>query len=111
MSFPALLARDVTILTATSSTNRYGDTAADWSAPASRTAQCWFDQQTGADLLSHRSGIVTQARAFFDTTSSLAAGERVVIDDATYEVIGSPDIAWTPRGPHHIEAQLRAVAG
>lgn len=111
MSLATLLSRDVMILTGTATTDRYNDTVLDWSAPTSRSAKAWFAQQDTSDDHEHRNAKITEGTVTFEVSAALAADERVVIDDTTYEVVGTPNVARTPRGPHHIEARLRVVLG
>lgn len=111
MSLQRLLDRDATILTAASTTDRYGDMILDWSSPATRPTRVSFAQQGTTSELDHRAGTTIDGLATFDLSAQLAAGERVVIDGVTYSVVGQPRYAPTPRGPHHIEAHLKAVVG
>lgn len=111
MLFTTFLARTVTILTPGSTTDRYNNTVLDWAAPTSRNAKAWFAQQTASEDHAQRDAQVTEGTATFSADVGLTPSDRVLIDSTTYEVVGQPHIAWTPRGPHHVEVRLRAVAG
>lgn len=111
MPLANLLTRTVTILTPGTTTDRYNNIVADWTAPTERSARAWFAQQTSTEDHTQRDAQVTEGTATFAPDVGLSASDRVVVDGATYEVVGVPNVAWTPRGPHHVEAHLRAVVG
>lgn len=107
----ATILRPMTALTATSSTDRYGDTIIDWSAPVSRTVNGWFQETSTTEDRDHRDARVVEGTGTFDIASAVQAGERIVIDGTTFDVVGAPTVRPTPRGPHHVEARLRSVVG
>lgn len=111
MSLKALLARDVVIQTGTPTTDRYNNTTLDWSAPRERQAKAWLAQQSTIENHQQRDATVTSVSATFEVSAELDARERVVVDGQVYEVDGLPNVAHTPRGPHHVEASLKAVVG
>lgn len=111
MSLATLLVRDVVIQTAGTTVDRYNNTIADWSAPTERSAKAWLAQTENGEVFDHRDATVWSFTATLDITAELQPYERVVIDGQVYEVVGRPNVAHTPRGPHHIEATLRRCAG
>lgn len=111
MSLADLLVRTVTIQTAVATVDRYGDETNDWSVPIERSASAWIAQTVATEDLTHRDATVSTLAITLEVSAALTAEERVVVDGVPYEVVGEPNVAWTPRGPHHTEALLRAVIG
>lgn len=111
MSLATIVVRPCTIQTGTSATDRYNNTITDWSSPTERASKVWFAQQSTIDDNDHRTATITRGAATFLLEAALVAGERVVLDGVMYDVVGEPNYAPTPRGQHHIEAQLVAVVG
>lgn len=106
-----LLVRNVTILEATTSTDRYNNTILDWTSPTETPARAWVAQTSTVEDHEQRDAAITTVTATFETCTPITATSRVVLDGTTYEVDGEPLVAWTPRGAHHVEATLRAVVG
>lgn len=51
----------------------------------------------------------TRFLLYLPSDASIDGGDQVVADARTFEVEGSPNLASTPRGPHHWEVTLREV--
>jgi hypothetical protein len=111
MGFSTLLWKDVTILTPGAAVDRYNNTISDWTSSSSRVVKAWAAQTNSFDNEDHRAATVATLHATFNSSAALTANERVVIDGKTYEVVGEPNYAPTPRGVHHIEADLQACIG
>lgn len=111
MSLTSLMVRPVTILTAGTRTDGYGDTTLDWTSPTSESSNGWLAQQSSSDSLDGRNATTTALVLDLPAGTPITAQDRVVIDGVTYEVSAGPMSAWTPRGEHHIECQLRLVRG
>lgn len=70
----------------------------------------WIEQRQTNELVDGRSTVIT--RQFFITNElEIAAEDRIVDGDNTYEVDGAPAILPTPSGPHHAEMVLLLVTG
>lgn len=111
MSLTSLLVRTVTILTADSRTDAYGDTQPDWTTPTGESVNGWLAQQSSIQDLDGRNATSTALILTVPAGTVITARNRVVIDGRTYEVSAEPIAAWTPRGEHHIEAQLEVIDG
>lgn len=113
MSFRDLLVREATVIQPGETQDRYGSRQPDWSAPAlENTERCWLNQQGSTeDRAGGRDAVIVDAIYFAEPGSAVTAASRVIVDGTTYEVVGRPRSAWTPRGEHHIEADLKAVSG
>lgn len=107
------MVHDVTLLRPATSTNRYGDTVADWSAPPADTfnEKGWFTRTATSEMAEGREAITDDAELTLMGDSALDETMRVVHRGNTYEVRGSIQRADTPEGTHHLTAQLRKVAG
>ena len=111
MSIASLAVRPVVIQTAGARTDAYGDTQPDWTTPTTVAAGGWLAQQSSIEDLDGRAATASTLALFLPAGTVITARNRVVIDARTYEIIGEPHKAWTPRGEHHVEVQLQAVDG
>lgn len=112
MSFAALLTQTVTIIEPGTSTDTYGNEVADWGAGATTTTGPGLIQQTDAtEVTVDRDTVVSNLMLFLPPDRTITALCRATEGERTFEVIGEPDLLRTPRGPHHVEARLRHVAG
>ncbi len=51
--------------------------------------------------------IIANARLFLGPESSITGRSEVTVESKRYQVVGKPAEMRTPRGVHHIEANLR----
>jgi hypothetical protein len=91
----------------------YGDTLnLDYDNGTTATVKGWFDQltetesQTPTRDVQEVTGIV-----FLPHGTPIDTDARVKVDGSTFQVLGPPKVAWTPRGAHHIEVSVRYVDG
>lgn len=106
-----LLVRDVTIVHPGSTTDRYSNTVANWDTATRTIASGWLAQRDATEVLDGRDALVTTLVLFLDAGTDITGRDRVDVDGITYEVVGNPLLAWTPRGAHHLEVVLRTVEG
>lgn len=111
MTLTSLLIHDVTIVTAGSSTSRYGDTEKDWSTATSETVKGWVSQRSGLEDHDHREAQASEWVLFLHPEATITALDRVTWSGITFEVDGPILPAWSPRGEHHQEVPLRVVTG
>lgn len=111
MSFEALLVHDVTILTATSSESRYGDTEKNWTDPTESTVKGWVSQRSQLEDHDQREAQVSDWVLFLHPDATISGANRVRWEGITFEVEGPVNPAWSPRGVHHLEVPLRVVTG
>ncbi len=94
-----------------------GDAVETWTEDTTPT-DAWVEQR-GLGL---RGGLETEQLGGRDTVSvdwlvivplgtDVEAYDRVIHDARTFEVVGLPATAPTPRGPHHLELNCRWVEG
>lgn len=107
-----------TILAPGSRTDGNGDAIDDWDHPVTvaSAVDVWLQQTSATADVDHRAAeIVTAHLTIWDPTIAVAQGHSVVCTGAagahTWTVDSTPHVATTPRGPHHIEVQLRRVEG
>jgi hypothetical protein len=107
------LPHTVTVQRASSSSDRYGNSEPDWSAPSEAEVRAFVQQRTlpGEQHADGRQVVVTGWVAFMDPATAIAAGDRVVWDGRTFEVDGVPGSMWTTTAAHHLEVALRTVDG
>lgn len=113
MTLGNMMVRDVTLMRPTYTTDRYGNSVADWSDAATIELRGWLGRQSASEEHGTRvgAGVEQWTLVLDDVSESVATGDRVLVDAQTFEVDGPVLTAWTPRGPHHLEVTLRAVAG
>jgi hypothetical protein len=111
MAIDHFMITPVTIVHPGTLTDRYGDTRPDWAAATETETTAWLTQLEVSEQLLRRDAEVADHRLFVRPDVTVAAGDRVVGDGLTFEVVGPPHKARTPTAVHHIEAMLRSVVG
>lgn len=111
MSLSSLMVHDVTVVHAATITDRYGNLTKDWTNPTRTTVRGWVARRSETEVVDGREAEVSDWVVFLPTGTVITGGDRVEWNGNVFEVNGPPNEAWTPRGPHHIEAQLSAVTG
>jgi len=112
MSFSRLLIQTVTVLTRSTTKDRYGNTVDDWSSPTTRSVSAWVAQTGSVEDLLGRDATTTVAVVFLPAGDPITAYDRVTLPDGvTYAVDGVPNPANSRRGVHHIVVKLRNVEG
>lgn len=69
----------------------------------------WFgDTRVRESIDQTRDPMASAGVMTLEPGQDVQAGDRLLLDGTVlYEVIGDPVNAWTPRGPHHLEAYVR----
>jgi hypothetical protein len=70
-----------------------------------------LQQQGGTEAVDGRLTQVGDWVLVLPPDVELGGNDRVVARELTFEVVGPPNVVRTGRGPHHVEARLRHVAG
>ena len=110
-SFDRFLVHPVELLVPATTTNRYGDTVADWSSPATIAERGWITRETSTEVAGGREAVTSEWSLTLPATSQVAANHRVRYDGVDYEIVGDIERASTPRGAHHLVVRLRSVRG
>lgn len=104
----------VTILTATETTNRYGDTTLDWSTPDTRSVEAIVYPTTSSEDNDKRTALITALTVLFPTAEPppLDHRNRIIARGETWEVDGDIGDWRSPWGwqPGH-QVNLRRVEG
>jgi hypothetical protein len=111
VSFESFMVHDLTIVRPGTATGRGSDVVKDWATATDTAATGWIAQANADDVRDDRAGDVSEWTLQTAAATDIAPGDRVVWGDLTFDVVGRPNPAWTPRGEHHIEARLRVVEG
>lgn len=111
MSIASLSVRDVVVMTAPLIGDRYGDAIFDWDHPTVRTIKGWVSQTASLVTNDHRVGVSTNTSLVVAADEAITVYDRVEIDGETFTIDGDPHVAWTPRGPHHMEVSLKRWVG
>jgi len=111
VSLDSLLTQTVTIVRAGTATSRYGDTAKDWTTSTSTTTRGWISQRGSDEDPANREAEIGTWVLFVGPDETITGRDRVIWNGTTFEVVGPPTLAYTPRGLHHHEVTLRVVDG
>jgi head-tail adaptor len=111
MSLTTMLRQDVTILTAPTVTDRYNNAVPDWEHATSVVVKGWVQQTGGTELTTGRDTVIADAVLFLHPDAPITAANRVRQGIRTWEVVGAPNVASRPAGPHHLEVALRSIDG
>lgn len=107
MSLAGLLAETVTVIRYVATTDEYGNTV-----PGAETRTAYsgrLEELATSELVRDRDTVITDWRAFLPATVDLGPYDRIEARGHLFEVVGLPNQQQTPRGPHHVEVQLRWV--
>lgn len=107
------MVHDVELLTPASTTDRYGDTYADWTVPPAGIygTKGWFTRRTTEEMADGREAITDVYELTLPPDVPATDDMRVVRNGQTYEIRGSVNLAPTPEGTHHQILELRRVVG
>jgi head-tail adaptor len=111
VSLLTLMCHEVTILRAGSTTNRYEETAKDWTSPRRRTSRARIAQRSSVEDNDGREARSTGWVCYLPPDTDILALDRIVWDGVTYEVKGAPHRAYDRRQLHHVEVELELVEG
>lgn len=112
-----LLVHQLDLLQPTATTDRYNDTVYTWPEVATDSVDGWLSQRSASEVIDNRNAEIGEWVAFIrpgpevDTTWRVRWHDDSLDRDRTFEVVGPPTPAHTPRGPHHLELPLREVRG
>lgn len=112
MTFDSLLVHTVTIQTAGSTTDAYGDAEKDWTDPTEVSTPARVVQRVANEVLGNREASVTEWVVFLPPDVSVTHGDRVVWDALTFEVSGDPEPAYRRTAAmHHQEVPINKIEG
>jgi hypothetical protein len=72
---------------------------------------CWLEQTATVEITQGRSTVLSDWLLVLPPEAVVDPTDRVVVDGRSFEVVGQPLSAASPRGTHHIECRLRATVG
>ena len=107
----------IRIRPAASTADPYGTTWDYGSAAAHSTISGWLDFPSSSETFSDGRDILEQRPLLITNTTDIDANDRIQWaghpDGQTriFAVNGPPQVKYTPRGPNHLEAELRKVEG
>lgn len=95
---------------ATATTDRYGNSVQDWTAPAEVTITCTIQPADSRENVVDRDTVVTRYRLFCAPDTDITSADRLVWRGRTFEVDGDLEEHSRKSTPHHREAFLRGVS-
>lgn len=107
MSLAGLLTETVTVVRYSPTTDAYGNTVPGAEARTSYPGR--LEQLAADEIVRDRDTVITDWKAFLPAGTDITAYDRIEARGNLFEVVGLPNEHRTPRGPHHIEVQLRWV--
>jgi hypothetical protein len=112
MSLETLLrTRTVVIIRAARVTDPYGDVELDWVNATRTTTTGWLSQGPSLELLVARDTVITVSQLYLPKDADVDRQDRLEVDGALYDIVGKPNMAYSPRGPHHLEVNVQEVLG
>lgn len=117
VSFATLLVQPVVIVRPGTTTDRYGNQVPDWATATRSSTKAWIAEQDTQEIVVGRDATVSTWRAFLAPDVTVLAGDRIEWDvpgspaTVTFDVVGQPVPASTPRGLHHWEVSMRTSTG
>ena len=111
MSYRGLLTQTVTVVRRNAGAeDRYGNATDEWAAGVEHPAR--LTQVAGSEATAGRDAQISDWKLYLEADVEIDGSDRVVDEDGrTFEVVGPPTVARTPRGVHHVEARLRHIEG
>lgn len=101
----------VTVQTPGSTTDRYGDTAPDWTTPTEVETPAWVGGDTTKETTTDGDRITLGLACHLPPDVTVTARSRIVWREDTYEIDGDP-LPMSRRGVlHHYELTLKRVEG
>ena len=112
MSLDTLMVHDVQIVHPGTKLSRSNDLEFDWVTATYTESKAWVSQKAATDDdVSRVLGQSSDWVIYLPNETVITAGDRVIWAGSLFDVVGKPNPAWSPRGPHHQEADLRLVEG
>lgn len=110
MSLRNLLTETVTVLAASNGTaDEYGNTSTTFGAGSAYKGR--LEQRSAQEVTDGRDTFVSDWVLYLFPDAAINGRDRVVDGNGrTFEVVGPPIVQRSPRGPHHIQANLRFVS-
>jgi len=116
VTLASLMVHDLTVVSPAVVTDRYGNVTKDWTNATRSDVKGWVARSSSNEVTdAGREAQVSDWVAYLPVGTVITGGARVewspIGDPLVFEVVGPPLPAMTPRGLHHLEAQLRVVEG
>ena len=106
-----LLVHSATWLVAGTGTDPYGNTTPDWDRATSASLRCRVDPRPGSETDDEQRDALVATALLLCNETRVAGRDRLVVGSVTWEVDGPPRVVPDGVGAHHLEADLRQVAG
>lgn len=88
----------------------YGNTIPDWDTVTSSALDVMIERRRTSETRGNRDATVTNL-VMFTNELAVAATDRIVWGDDTFDVDGEPWVVHSPAGPDHAEVDLLRVVG
>jgi hypothetical protein len=113
VSLESMMNQSVTVVTPGSTSDGHGNPQPNWASAGRATYKAWLEQTSAVEVTEGRDTVISDWLLVLPASAVINAYDRVEVGPGPtiYEVVGSPFVAPTPRGPHHIEARLRLLEG
>lgn len=106
-----MYADTVTILTASTTTDRYNDVTTDWTSPTETDTPAWVGGQSATERTADGDTATLVLACHLPADVTVTAQSRIRWRDEVYEIDGDP-LPMSRRGVlHHYEMTLKRVEG
>lgn len=107
----SLLTHRVSRLRPGTTSDAYGNTAPDWSAPDRLDLPARVEPRSAGEDVIDRDQLTATHVVWVRPDADIDGRDRLEFAGRVLEVLGPPRHFDTPAGPHHIELQMREVEG
>lgn len=105
------MVHDVVVVHPAQEVDRYGNVVAVFGPGSRVSTKGWVSQRSRSEVLNGREAQIQGWVCFLPAGTVVSGSDRVEWSGLVFEVDGPPLPAWSPRGLHHTEVQLRSVEG
>ncbi len=111
MGIRHLLTSTATVQRAGTSTDEYNNQVSDWTSPTETEWPARLEQLAGREVTLDQQTEVADWICYLPPEADVQGGDRLQVDGRTFEVVGPPNRATTPRRASHLEVSLRHITG
>lgn len=111
MGIRHLLTGQATIVRPGTTTDEYNNQVPDWATATRSTWPARLEQLAGREVTADQQTQLADWILYLPPDAQVEGTDRVEHDGKTFEVVGPPNEATTPRRTSHLEVSLRHVQG
>ena len=107
--FDDMLTQTVTVLRSSQGTSTVDAEGFATNSPTEVDYPGLIQQRAAAEVIVGPDTLISDHLLFLGPDAEIDGRDQVRAGDQLYDIVGQPAVVSTPRGPHHIEADLQLV--